>query len=244
MTASAQLVFEGQPTVVLPRLLELVRSGLRSSDAEAGRVTEASLTALTFSTEGLDLTLSMALTGAETRVTIALSLDETATPRAALARLAPLVYAALNQTDAAAVIWNDTSARIPRQMFLDGLADSLTPREAAPAVVRPRRITRPAQRSRALRPDAAQAPALHNTHRAADSSFDAHVLAFEAHLTQELRRGATSAELDALRLDATQAPRRVSALASNAMQSAELRAAALVTTVATLVLTSGATQMV
>lgn len=230
MTIAAAFIFEGQPSLQLPRMMDMLRGTLGTP---TGRITGASLSALTFTDADLTMTLTLALLGSEARITLALSGKD-----ATLARLATLSYTLAKDTDAAAVIWHDTDVRIPRAAFLAGLAHSMEP-AAAPVAVAPRRI---AARStpQTARPGARPVTALRPQQAA-------HVRAYEVHIGQELRRSASVAEMDVLRTEYETQKNRMSALTSGAtaaLQSAELRAASLVICVTSLVVTSGAVQMI
>lgn len=237
MTATVAFIFEGQPSLALPRMLDLMRSHLKTE----GAVTDASLTALTFEAADLRLTLTLSLAGDAPTVTLSMEAESGDTP---LPRLAALAYAFVRDTDVAAVIWHGTDTRIPRAQFLSGLARSFDP-EAARQSARP--TGRIAPRRIAVR-DASAAPVPQfRTLRFTGHRYDAHVAAFETHLAAELRRTPTASEMQQLEAEYEPVKNRMSALttgATAAMQSAELRAASLVICVTSLVVTSGASNLI
>ncbi|MBP0481067.1 hypothetical protein [Sagittula salina] len=254
MTAIVQFVFEGQPTVALPRLLDLLREGLRQSDREAGRIASVTLSGLTFEAPGLRLSLSMVLSGTETIVRVALDLDDV---HGEVARLAPLAWQLAKAVDAHSVIWHDTTLRIPRAAFVAGLAAQFegtgTPmqadRIATAKPVAPRRVTtsRVSPRPVSPRPAMPRSVTQARTNRRSDRPYDAHVTAFEQNVATELRRAPTPGEMALLRAEYEPEKNRMSVLttgAGAALQSAELRAASLVICVTSLVLASGANNLV
>lgn len=255
MPNSAQFVFEDTATVSLPRLLERLRSALPADVADSAQTVEASLSSLAFASatpEGialdeptLRLDLSLRFQGRETLVTLRLHHHDSATTAALLARLA---YVMAENDQVTAVIWGDATPRIPRVRFLSGLAASMgKPRRVAQrAAQQPRSLTPLA--SRPLSREAARSMALPPEVTTTIRHFDAHVSAYEANLTDSFRRAATPDELKALsQANAALRAGRATGLrqqAGKALHSAELRAASLVITVTTLMLSSSMVNMI
>ncbi|MBB3985613.1 hypothetical protein GGQ68_001946 [Sagittula marina] len=243
MTASVQFVFEDQQAVALPRLLDIVRHSLRSPDVEAGQIIDASLSSLRFEAPGLQLDLSLSRPGDEIVVTLSLSLPDVSDTAAEALRLAPVAFAMLRDTEAQFVIWNGTKARIPREAFLAGLAAQFgTASKGARSgtAISPRRVTRSTPSLTPRRPSRQEAPTARP--RATDRYFDAHVQTFETFMKTELRRAPNKAEIAQMREDMQEKRPRLEA-GSAGPNSAELRAASLVTTITALVIGSGALQI-
>lgn len=218
MTAIATFVFEGRPSVALPRMADVLKPHLR---AEGLRVDDVSLNGLRMVAPGLALSLSMAHRAEETVVTLALDLGEAD----ASARMAELAYRFARAFEVTSVIWQNTKTAIPRAAFLAGLDTAF-----APVPVAPRRIV--ARRAVTMRPSQV---------RDTDRRYDAHVAAFEAHMRDAFLRGATPGEIAGER---SRMHGQVSAAAGTVMENPALRVAFLIVTVTTLVVSGGFSGMI
>jgi hypothetical protein len=264
MTVQAKLIFSAAKAPVLPQVLSVMKSRLHGSDA-AGQVTEASLTSLSYTASDLHIRLTAAFINEDAILT--LDLDQAEAP-ARPSQLAELLYHVVQACpDCVSVLWGATDVRIPRAAFLDGLRETFADRspaaEISPARPQSRHATaRPASPaaspSISRRPADAVTPRKVTLQRASEAltarpeapmrprkevQLDAHVTCYEMHMAELLRRAPTEAELELARAEQRQVTReRMQGVAQNAhaiMQSAELRAASLVITVTTMLLSFG-----
>lgn len=212
---AAQLIFAADQSVSLPDAARIIRThpDMAPCSLAAGR---RAMTQLAFTGRTARVSLSLRLKG-ECNVLDVVMTDATRRDEAEqLARLARLVYALARELPVNRIAWPGATPLIPREAFLQGLAQSFGDREraghggAAPvAPVAPRRIA--AMPARRPRPARSAAPSLarllprpEDTHTqpvanvnagVGQPRFDDHVQAFEAHLRRQLRREASQEEL-------------------------------------------------
>ncbi len=216
---TAQVVFHGERFVSLPKVADLATQHLRRNGASHATVTEASLTGLVIETEVLAVTLDLAFVSGETVLTVGLALPDGTDDAAALADLAALLYPLAQSLPATDVVWAGSDLRIPRDTFLQRLADMFGPRDPdpAPAVsqIAPRRVARKARAKAPARPVAPACAALlralppvapdarvataNDNAPLGSRHYNAHVKAYERHMRAAFLRPADEAELEALR---------------------------------------------
>lgn len=220
MSAKAKFVFTGRPSVALPQMADVLKPYLR---VEGLHVADVSLNALRMAAPGLTLSFAVSHMADETVVTLSLDLGDAD----ASARLAELAYRFTRALEVTSVIWQDRKTAIPRTAFLEGLDAVFAP---APAPIAPRRVS--VRRAVTMRP---------RQTRVTDDRFDAHVAAFEDHMRAAFRREATAAEIAGERVGIQN---QVSDVAGNLAKNPGLRAASLVVTITTLVVSGGFSGMI
>lgn len=215
-TATAKLVFTGERLVSLPKIADVIGEALRQFTAAPVSVNDVSLTGLAVTSAGITAGVDMAIQNAETVISVTVTQDDA--PNMAI--LARLFFALASALPASHVVWADSALRIPRATFLAGLADTFgtaTPAEAGKiAQISPRRIARNAARPtrHRRRPEAAAscemtplAPTTRaRTVRATDTTYDAHVQAYETFLRSNFLREAEEAELEDVKTPVSELP--------------------------------------
>lgn len=226
---TTRLIFDGTQLISLPSVADSLCMMLRANGTNSAKVTDAALTTLQLEADDMGIALSLGFEGDDTVVTIEINVAD-ATQDDMQQRLAKVSYLLASHLPVAAVQWADAPVRIPRAAFVQGLA-ALFPKPEERRIT-PRRV----RQSGPSRP--------RGRVRAGDKRFDAHVLAYEAMLRDEIRVAVEDPGANDLR-DAVGALPIIAAGTLNKATSGDgLRAASMAFYTATLFLTANQTDIV